>query len=58
MQAKLLIEEKKLLINKESKQAEAQRNAKSKIAAWLESTNKQETDKSKEDKEFDRNTII
>ena len=57
MQAELSIDKKKLLIDRESEQVEAQRNAKSKIIAQLELTRKQETNTSKEDKEFNTNTI-
>ena len=50
------MKEKKLLINQESEQAKAQKNAASKVAAWLESPKTENIDKDKE--EIDENVNL
>ena len=58
MQAELSIEEKKLLIDRESEQAEAQRNAPAnKVIAQLDSLEKDAIDESEEDKEVNLKKI-
>jgi len=56
MQAELSMGEKKLLIDRESEQAKAWKNAASKVAAWPESPKTENTDKDEE--EIDENVDL
>ena len=56
MQAKLSMGEKKLLIDRESEQAKAWKNAASKVAAWPESPKTENTDEYEE--EIDENVDL